>query len=126
MIFSVQLQKLNDLMQKERGQYCSIGFDQESYNRDDNTIKNKEMEGKPSLSFDLSEHGVNGVISDDDSSIKADYFGLDEESDHLLKMVEAGDSSLTSPENWGSLEDDGLLDQQPNSSNYDQWWDFWS
>nr|ADH04264.1 HB1 [Nicotiana benthamiana] len=125
----LQLQKLNDLMQKsekEEGQYCSIGFDQESYNREDNTIKNKEMEGKPSLSFDLSEHGVNGVISDDDSSIKADYFGLDEESDHLLKMVEAGDSSLTSPENWGTLEDDGLLDQQPNSCNYDQWWDFWS
>lgn len=127
----IQLQKLNDVMQKEGGKYCCrqeinlIGF--ESDNRGDDATKNKEIDGRPSLSFDLSEHGANGVISDDDSSIKADYLGLDEDADHhLLKMVEAGDSSLTSPENWGCLEEDGLLDQPPNSSSYDQWWDFWS
>lgn len=124
----VQLQKLNDMMKEEGGKYCckqendSIGF--ESDNREDATKKN-EMDGRPSLSFDLSsQHGANGVISDDDSSIKADYLGLND--DHLLKMVEAGDSSLTSPENWGSLDEDGFLDQQPNSISYDQWWDFWS
>lgn len=127
----IQLQKLSDVIQKEGGQYCckqeidSIGF--ESDNRDDATKKN-EMDGRPSLSFDLSsQHGANGVISDDDSSIKTDYLGLNDDADHhLLKMVEAGDSSLTSPENWGSLDEDGLLDQQPNSTSYDQWWDFWS
>ncbi|XP_060218341.1 homeobox-leucine zipper protein ATHB-12 [Lycium barbarum] len=123
----IQLQKLNDVIEKEGGKYCcrqeidSIVF--ESDNRGDVT-KNNEMEARPSLSFDLSEHGV---ISDDDSSIKADYLGLDDDADHhLLKMVEAGDSSLTSSENWGSLDEDGLLDQQPNSPSYDQWWDFWS
>lgn len=123
----IQLQKLNDLMQKEGGKYCCRqGID--SDNRGDVT-KNNEMDGRPSLSFDLSEHGANGVISDDDidSSIKADYLGLNEDAGHhLLKMVEAGDSPLTSPENWGSLDEDGFLDQQPNSNSYDQWWDFWS
>lgn len=126
----IQLQKLNDLVHKEGGKYCCrqevdlIGF--ECDNKGDVTKKN-EMEERPSLSFDLSEHGANGVISDEDSSIKADYLGLDEDTDHhLLKMVEAGDSSLTSPENWGSLDEDGLLDQQPNSTSYDHWWDFWS
>ncbi|CAN4111392.1 unnamed protein product [Withania somnifera] len=126
----IQLQKLNDLMQKEGGKYCcrqeidSTGFEYD--NKDDDT-KINELEGRPSLSFDLSEHGANGVMSDEDSSIKADNLGLDEDTDHhLLKMVEAGDCSLTSPENWGSLDEDGLWDQQPNSSSYDQWWDFWS
>ncbi|MCE3215006.1 hypothetical protein HAX54_000525 [Datura stramonium] len=79
----IQLQKLNDVLQKEGGKYCcrqeinSIGFEPD--NRGDDGTKNKEIDGRPSLSFDLSEHGANGVISDDDSSIKADYLGLDEE-----------------------------------------------
>ncbi|KAK4379159.1 hypothetical protein RND71_001021 [Anisodus tanguticus] len=121
----IQLQKLNGLMQKEGGSKYCCGQEIDSIGLSEAT-KNNEMDGRPSLSFDLSEHGSKGVISDDDSSIKADYLGLDEDADHhLLKMVEAGDSSLTSPENWGSLDDDGLLDQQPNSTSYDQWWDFW-
>ncbi|PHT38129.1 hypothetical protein CQW23_21702 [Capsicum baccatum] len=62
------------------------------------TSKSQEMDGRPSLSFDLSEHGANSVILDDDSCIKADYLGLNEDIDHhLLKRGEAGDSSLTSP-----------------------------
>ncbi|XP_049389452.1 homeobox-leucine zipper protein ATHB-12 [Solanum stenotomum] len=124
----IQLQKLNDVMQKERGKYCckqEIELDNRCA-----AIKKNEMEGMPSLSFDLSsQHGTNGVISDDDidSSIKADYLGLDDDAvHHLLKIVEAEDSSLTSPENWGSLNDDGILNHQPNSSSYDHWWDFWS
>ncbi|KAM3378478.1 homeobox-leucine zipper protein ATHB-12 [Capsicum galapagoense] len=116
----IQLQKLNDVMKKD-----SIGLDSDK--RADAIKKNIEMDGRPSLSFDLSEHGANGVISDDDSCIKPNYLGLNEDTDHhLLKMVEAGDSSLTSPENWGSLDEDSLLDQQPSSTTYDQWWDFWS
>lgn len=110
----VQLQKLKEIESDNR---CSV-------------IKKNEMEGMPSLSFDLSsQHGTNGVMSDDDidSSIRADYLGLDDDAEyHLLKIVETGDSSLTSPENWGCLDDDGILNHQPNSSSYDQWWDFWS
>ncbi|CAN4108478.1 unnamed protein product [Withania somnifera] len=124
-----QYESLKKEKQSLLSQYCcrqeidSIGFELD--NRGETTEKT-EMEGRPSLSFDISEHGANGVISDEDSSIKAEYLGLDEDTDHhLLKMVEAGDSSLTS-ENWDSLDEDGLLDQQPNSNSYDQWWDFWS
>lgn len=110
----IQLQKLKEIESDNR---CSV-------------IKKNEMEGMPSLSFDLSsQHGTNGVMSDDDidSSIRADYLGLDDDAEyHLLKIVETGDSSLTSPENWGCLDDDGILNHQPNSSSYDQWWDFWS
>ncbi|TMW82213.1 hypothetical protein EJD97_006512 [Solanum chilense] len=110
----IQLQKLKEIESDNR---CSV-------------IKKNEMEGMPSLSFDLSsQHGTNGVISDDDidSSIRADYLGLDDDAEHhLMKIVETGDSSLTSPENWGCLDDDGILNHQPNSSSYDQWWDFWS
>jgi homeobox-leucine zipper protein len=61
-------------------------------------------------------------MSDDDSSIKAEYFGLDEEP-NLANFVESADGSLTSPEDWGRLNSDDLFDQ--SSSDY-QWWDFWS
>lgn len=59
----------------------------------------------PSLCLDRSEN---------DSNLKADYFGLEEETE-LMHMVESSDSSLASQENF--------LDH--NSSSY-QWWDFWS
>jgi len=80
---------------------------------------NGEIEVGPGLSLDGSEHGVGNVVSDEDSSIKTEYLGIDEETtDPILNMVE--------PENWGNLEpnDDGLLLDQ-SSSSY-QWWNFWS
>lgn len=82
--------------------------------------KNSGSEMKAGSS--LVEGGF-GVLSDDDSSIKAEYFGLDDDPD-LLNMVEveAGDGSLTSTEDWGSLETNVLLDQSTDSY---QWWDFW-
>ena len=80
-----------------------------------------ESEVKPSLSLEISEQRL-GVLSDDDSSIKTEYFGLEEEP-NLMAMVEPAESSLTSPEDWGKFESDDLFDQ--SSTGY-QWWDFWS
>lgn len=94
-------------------------------NRTDGKLKDKEnINGESEVrlglsSLDGSEHGV-GVLSDEDSSIKAEYMALDEETDPLLNMVEPVDDS---PENWGSLDSNGLLDE--SSSSY-QWWNFWS
>lgn len=85
------------------------------------TGNKSESEVKPSLSVELSEQRL-GVLSDDDSSIKAEYFGMEEEP-NLMTMVEPAESSLTSPEDWGNFEPDGLFDQ--SNSEY-QWWDFWS
>lgn len=91
-----------------------------------------ESETKPSVSsLEKSEH-VLGVLSDDDSSMKAEYnFGggvLEPEEAELLNMnmatePAAPDSSLTSPEDWGSLNSETLFDE--STSGY-QWWDFWS
>lgn len=79
-----------------------------------------ETEVKPGLSFGRSEQRL-GVLSDDDSSIKAEYFSLEDEA-NLMSMVEPAESSLTSPEDWSNFESDGLFDQ---SSGEYQWWDFW-
>lgn len=62
-----------------------------------------------------------GMLSDDEGSIKTEFLGLDEENE-LLKMVgrPAADTSLTSSDqDWGSLDSDDLV------KGY-QWWDFWS
>uniref|UniRef100_A0A5B7AJN9 Homeobox-leucine zipper protein n=1 Tax=Davidia involucrata TaxID=16924 RepID=A0A5B7AJN9_DAVIN len=136
----IQLQKLKDVMEKsDREESQSCGKEVAGNNIDIKSEKGKikaEFEVNPSVSLERSEHGF-GVLSEDDddddddentdSSMKADYFGLNEEAD-LLNTAEAepepepGDDSLTSPENWGSLDSNGLYDQ---SSSY-QWWDFWS
>lgn len=81
-----------------------------------------ESEVKPDLSFEISKRGL-GALSDEDSSIKAEYFELEEEHNNFMSMVEPADGSLTSQEDWGSLESGGLFDQ--SSSSY-QWWDFWA
>ncbi|KAG8663697.1 homeobox-leucine zipper protein ATHB-12 isoform X2 [Manihot esculenta] len=81
-----------------------------------------DSEAKCSLSLiETSSNGL-GVLSDEDSSIKVEYFGLEEEP-NLMRMMEPGDGSLTtSQEDWGSLDSDGLFDQ---SNSGCQWWDFW-
>ncbi|KAF5743887.1 homeobox leucine zipper family protein [Tripterygium wilfordii] len=125
--FVLQLQRLKDVVQKPGERQCcgqSEGAPSSDEGKMENDDSNKcESEVKPSLSMEISDHGV-GVLSDDDSSIKAEYFGLEDEP-NLMSMVEpAGDSnSLTSPEDWGNLESDSLFDH--SSSSY-QWWDFWS
>lgn len=123
----IQLQKLNDLIQKPQEQAQSSSstqvkaansMDSESENGD--TIK-CEAEVKPSPSMERSEHVI-GVVSDDDTSIKVEYFGMEDEPG-LLNFVEHGDGSLTSPEAWSNFESDDLLGQ--SASDF-QWWDFWS
>ncbi|KAG6784901.1 hypothetical protein POTOM_010612 [Populus tomentosa] len=121
----IQLQKINDLMKKpgEEGECCGQGpavnsIEGKSENADTTM---GESETNPRLSIERPEHGL-GVLSDEDSSIKAEYFELEEEP-NLISMVEPADGSLTSQEDWGSLDSDGLFDQ--SSSDY-QWWDFWA
>ncbi|XP_061961012.1 homeobox-leucine zipper protein ATHB-7-like [Populus nigra] len=122
---AIQLQKLNDLMKKpvEEGECCGQGAavnssEGESENGD---ATKGESETKPRLSIEQPGHGL-GVLSDEDSSIKVDYFELEEEP-NLMSMVEPAEGSLTSQEDWGSIDSDGLFDQ--SSSGY-QWWDFWA
>ncbi|KAI3444366.1 hypothetical protein Pfo_001031 [Paulownia fortunei] len=116
----IQLQKLKNEMvgKSEKKNHCQIqekagnsSTDGESdYTKMDFEVKN--IPSKP----------LEGMLSDDDSSIKAELLGLDEENE-LLKMVEpAVDSSLTSSEDWGSLDSDDLINQPTESC---QWWDFW-
>lgn len=70
----------------------------------------------------IASKALEGMLSDDDSGIKAELLVLDEENE-LLKMVEpAVDSSLTSSEDWGSLDSDDLINQPTESY---PWWDFW-
>ncbi|KAI4328958.1 hypothetical protein L6164_021268 [Bauhinia variegata] len=121
----LQLQKLKDLTQKPQEQIqpsaqvkAATSMDSESENG--YNIK-CQPELNPSPSTERSEH-VLGVLSDDDSSIKAEYFGLEEEPS-LLNLVKHADGSLTSPEDWGTLDSNDLLGQ--STSDY-QWWDFWS
>ncbi|KAL5572177.1 hypothetical protein UlMin_021774 [Ulmus minor] len=115
----VQLQELNnDLIQRPKEE--SQCFDRES----DNEQRTKsESEAKPSLSIEKSEH-VLGVLSDDDSSMKAEYFGLENDPDNnLLNIVEPAEGSLTSTEEWENLNSDSLFNE--SSGGY-EWWDFWA
>lgn len=107
---------MNEVMQspREESQCCEQALSGNNIDR--------ESEGKLNWSLEKSKHGL-GVLSDDDSSIKAEYFGIEDEEPNLINMVEPGDSSMTSPEDWGSLNSDGLFDE--SSTSY-QWWDFWS
>lgn len=81
-----------------------------------------EAEVKPSPSMERSEQVV-GVVSDEDSSMKAEFFGLQGQPNLLNFDDQNGDASLASPEDWGRFESDDLLGQ--SGSGY-QWWDFWS
>ncbi|CAK9167031.1 unnamed protein product [Ilex paraguariensis] len=120
-----QLQKLNDLVGKSReeSQCCRealASIDHGKIEKGHSTVK-CEFEVKPPslcLSFDRSQHDGVGLFCGDDSSIKAEYLvQLDEESDDLLNMADG------SPENWGSLDSNDLLDQSASSNH--EWFDFW-
>lgn len=94
----------------------------ESESENGNNIK-CETDVKQNHSMERSEHDVLGPLSDDDdTSIKVEYFGLEDEPG-LLNFAEHADGSLTSPEDWSAFESNDLLGQ--SSSDY-QWWDFWS
>ncbi|XWS35932.1 hypothetical protein CRYUN_Cryun20dG0039000 [Craigia yunnanensis] len=114
----IQLQKLNDLLKKpkEEGQCCGQGTAMNSNDAvsDKGEAVKSDSEGQLSISMERSEHALR-VLSDDDSAIKTDYFGLEEEP-NLISMVEPADGSLTSPEDWRSFDSDGLFNQ--SSSGY--------
>ncbi|KAL4312134.1 hypothetical protein GQ457_01G054800 [Hibiscus cannabinus] len=98
----IQLQKLNDLLkkQKEKGEAIKSDF-----------------EGKLGLPMEKSEHAHGGI-----SDRKMEYFGVEEEL-NLISMVEPADGSLTSPEDWRSFDSDGLFCQ--SGCGYHRW-DYWS
>ncbi|KAE8697191.1 Homeobox-leucine zipper protein ATHB-7 [Hibiscus syriacus] len=120
----IQLQKLNDLIKKpkEEAQCCRqvTATNRNDGDKGETTVKS-DSEGQLSFSMGRSEHAP-GVLSDDDSAIKTDYF-RPEEDPNLMSMVDPGDDSLTSPEDWRSFDSNGLFDQ--SNCGY-PWWDFWS
>ncbi|XVF80289.1 hypothetical protein PTKIN_Ptkin15bG0058800 [Pterospermum kingtungense] len=121
----IQLEKLNHSLKKlkEDGQCCRqvTAINSIEGAPDKREAVNSESEGQLSLSMERSEHAL-GVLSDDDSAVKTEYFGLEEEP-NLISMAEPADGSLTSSEEWRSFDSDCLFDQ--SSTGY-QWWDFWS
>ncbi|KAK8565663.1 hypothetical protein V6N13_020747 [Hibiscus sabdariffa] len=115
----IQLQKLKDLIKKpeEEGQCCGqvTATNCNDGDKGETTVKS-DSEGQLSFSMGRSEHAL-GVLSDDDSAIKTDYFGLEEEP-NLMSMVDPADE-----EEWRSFDSNGLFDQ--SNCGY-PWLDFWS
>lgn len=124
-----QLQKLNDLIEKSH-QKKKEGLSRELEELDDRgPIKKSELIDHVKPQTIGLRLGGGLSLSDDDCGggiNKTHNLGLKEDDPELLGVVEPADSSLTSPEEWGSLESEGLLlSNHPNTSTY-QWWDFWS
>ncbi|KAJ8748486.1 hypothetical protein K2173_003383 [Erythroxylum novogranatense] len=120
----IQLQKLNASLKKpgEEGQCYeqNTGVNSSEGESDNGGSTKCETKVKPSLSsLERSEHGL-GRLSDEGSSIKVEYFGIEEET-NLMNMVEPAES-LTSKEDWEGLDSDELFNQSGTSY---QWWDFW-
>ena len=111
---NLQLQKMNDVMQNP--QERSNCIEGESYTMYKSQVVKVER---------MEQREGEGVVSDDGSSIKSEYFGLEEEEgDPLINMAKlSADASLTSTENWGDFNTDTLFAE--SSSNY-HWSNFWS
>lgn len=118
----MQLQRLNEEMHKpkeERHRECcgeqgvALSSSTESHN----------VKYEPEVRLN---QGIALCNDGDNNNIKTEYFGFEEETDHeLMNIVEQPDDScLTSCDNWGGFNSDSLLDQ--SSSNYSNWWEFWS
>lgn len=122
------MQKLKDLIEKSQNNKEVSGISSHQISVSDNNTNNINN-NKREIELNLNPAGISleyGVLSDDDDSgMKTEYFGLELEEDdpELIDFVEPTESSLTSPEEWGTLHSDVLLDH-PTSSY--QWWDFWS
>lgn len=125
------MEKLNRSLKKpkEEGQYSceqvgAINSTIEGVSDKAGEAVKSDSEEQISLAKESSEHAL-GVLSDDDSAIKTEYFGLEEDEEpNLISMAApADDGSLTSSEEtWRSFDSDCLFDQ--SSTGY-QWWDFW-
>ncbi|KAE9615348.1 hypothetical protein Lal_00048083 [Lupinus albus] len=97
----VQLQKLNDIIDKRKPQ------------EQVQSSSSKQVKAANSM---VSEP-ENG-----DTSIKVEHFGIEDEPG-LFNFVEHAEGSLTSPEELTTFDSDDLLAQ--STSDF-QWWDFWS
>ncbi|OIV93880.1 hypothetical protein TanjilG_05583 [Lupinus angustifolius] len=97
----VQLQKVKDIIDKRKPQEQA------------QSSSSKQVKAANSM---VSE-AENG-----DTSIKLEYFGIEEEPG-LLNFFENPEGSLTSPEEWSTFDSDDLLAQSTSDL---QWWDFWS
>lgn len=119
----MQLQKLNDQMTKSGERNQSDGGDETKCNFDLNPTMSLEDDiSIKAESFGLNEKLNPISLSLERSEYKADYFGL-EEKPELLSLVGPTDSTLASPENWGSLDSENLIDQSGSNCH---WWDVWS
>ncbi|XP_023527384.1 homeobox-leucine zipper protein ATHB-12 [Cucurbita pepo subsp. pepo] len=119
---AIQLQKLNDLVQRsmEETESCRGGLSLETIDgKSENGHRTKyESEVKPCVSAEeKSEHELE-VLSNYGSGTKEAYLGLDEP-----QFREPTQGSLISTPNWSNLESEGLFSQ---SNTNGQWWDFWS
>jgi homeobox-leucine zipper protein len=105
----IQLQKLNDMKQ----------------NTEEDSQAEAETTNIKCESEVLIKKPIMETSDDDDNSIikKGEIFRVDE-ANPINNMINPPDSpNVTTSEDWGSLDSDGLFDQ--TSSSY-QWWDFWS
>ncbi|XP_050235677.1 homeobox-leucine zipper protein ATHB-12-like [Mercurialis annua] len=98
---AIQLEKLNDAMKK--------------------TSSEVNYERSTSAESENGERIKCELLSEEAKP----YFGIDheEEETNLMSIVEAGDGSLTSQEDWASLDSDALFVE---SNSGCQWWDFWA
>ncbi|MFX6535171.1 hypothetical protein ABTG41_13040, partial [Acinetobacter baumannii] len=125
-----QLQKLKNEM-VEKPENSNQFQNQETAAAGNISSTSDEESDYKKMEFDVMNvrsKSFEGILSDEDnnsSSIKTEFLGLDDQDQNdLLQMVEpAPDSSLTSAEEWGSLDSDDLIHQPAQSC---QWWDFWS
>lgn len=108
-----QVEQLNDQMKKSREGNQAGGGDEAKVEPEANPIIDPRPDDDiiiksknpifPNFSLEGSEHNI-GVLSDEGSSIKAEYFGLENESE-FVDMVGTTDSTLEAS---------------------CQWWDVWS
>lgn len=120
----MKVQQLKERIQKpiEENQHSgeSMAINSTDLESENGETARSESEVQPCISMGKSDN-VLGVLSDGDSAMVADYFGLEGET-RIINMLEPADGSLTSTEDWGTFEP-GLFHQA--SSGY-QWLDFWS
>ncbi|KAF2315181.1 hypothetical protein GH714_038352 [Hevea brasiliensis] len=88
---AIQLQKLTDQLQKRReeGECCGEGVAVNSSEGESENGEATKCDSEANRSLSLIERSSQrlGVVSDEDSSIKVGYFGLEEEP-NLMSMVD--------------------------------------
>ncbi|CAO2835417.1 unnamed protein product [Amaranthus hypochondriacus] len=131
----VQLQKLREQAEKEQGGASNENesdlskeeIKSESENNNKTTKNEEKYEEKPALSLEGSEYGACSILSDEGSSENTNYFTMEDETDHILRMVQQPvdhhDSFTSGDQGWDDLHSPSLFDRPVDSF---QWCDFWS